>query len=219
MKKYLSLLMSVLLMVSAILPFHASAAANDVMTYEEHVKLAKDIFPEYAEKLDGNQALSRTTPQSDNEDVFPVVQKTRAVDKNTIMTYTEHNNGMITLGTARFIPDADYTITDSQAFNTYTQFTATIVASVLEGPTFTASGVRYRIYPSDFDRVLSAGSYGIPGYTSSDFTVSMNSIETSSQAAYINYAFTSLIGGTLSYSCDVVFRVRNNSATVEFNIR
>lgn len=133
------------------------------------------------------------------------------------MTYTEYNNGMVTLGAARFITDAQLIDEDSETYNTYTEYTAKIIASVVEGPVFTATDVKYRIYPQNYDRVISAGNYGIPGYSDDDFVCSINNVETDTRAAGVTYSFPTPVGLS-SYSGQVSFAIKNNITSVDFYI-
>lgn len=216
MKRTLSIIVLALFLVT-MLPIGASATTTDTMSYNQHIALAKQTFPEYAGKLDGSQASRSIAPQSENVEPVAVTRETRAVDDNTIMTYTEYNNGVITLGTARFNKNAHLEVDSSTTFRTYTDYTATITASVVEGPTFTATGVEYRIYPSAYDKILSIGSYSIPGYSSSKFTTYLRSEETASLFACASYSFVCPVGLS-EYDGEVILKLRNNTASVEFNI-
>ena len=218
MKKLVSFCLAVI-MIFAILPVSAFAAESDNFeSYDYQVALAKQIFPEYRDKLEGKSVTANAgQPRACAEKPIITVRETRPVDGNTDMTYTEYDNGLVTLSTARFQKNADYTVTGSTAYTTYTEYTAKIVASVIEGPTFTATGVKYRIYPVSYDKVVSAGSYSIPGYSSSKFTVSMRETETSSLPAYVSYDFP-CPGGVSYYSGQVGMNVQNNKASVYFDI-
>ncbi len=216
MKKYLALFLSLALLLTSI-PFSVSAAESDMLNGNQLVELAKEVFPEYAEKLDGNGSACGGTPRTASSEIYPVVQKMRSVDSNTSMTYTEYNNGLIALGTARFVSDASYTVDDSEEYSNYTRYIATITAYVLEGPTFTATDVVYRIYPSNYDIIDSAGNYGIPGYAESNFRVSMNSRETATTAASVIYSVPCPVGMS-NYSGQVIFHVQDNVAYAEFNV-
>lgn len=218
MKKLFSLFLAVI-MIFAILPVSAFAAESDNFeSYDYQVALAKQIFPEYRDKLEGKSVTANAgQPRACAEKPIITVRETRPVDGNTDMTYTEYDNGVVTLSTARFQKNADYTVTGSTAYTTYTEYTAKIVASVIEGPTFTATGVKYRIYPVSYDKVVSAGSYSIPGYSSSKFTVKTRSTETSTLPAYVSYSFPCPVG-TSSYSGEVILMIKSNSVSVDFDI-
>lgn len=215
MKKLVSLFLAVI-MIFAILPVSAFAAESDNFeSYDYQVALAKQIFPEYRDKLEGKGVATYASMPGTKPCI--AVRETRPVDGNTSMTYTEYDNGLVTLGTARFQKEADYEVTGEKAYSSYTEYTAKIVASVIEGPTFTATGVKYRIYPVSYDKVVSAGSYSIPGYSSSKFTVSMRETETSSLPAYVSYDFPCPVGVSY-YSGQVGMNVQNNKASVYFDI-
>lgn len=217
MKKLISLCLAVI-MIFAILPVSAFAAESDNFeSYDYQVALAKQVFPEYRDKLEGKGVATYASMPGTKPCI--AVRETRPVDGNTSMTYTEYDNGLVTLGTARFQKEADYEVTGEKAYSSYTEYTAKIVASVLDGPNFTATGVKYRIYPSAYDKVMSVGSYSIPSYSSSQFTVTRRETEKAGTTgfAYASYEFPCPVGIS-NYGGQVLFKVQNNNASVEFNI-
>lgn len=220
MKKLISLCLAVI-MIFAILPVSAFAAESDNFeSYDYQVALAKQVFPEYRDKLEGKSVTANAgQPRACAEKPIIAVRETRPVDDDTTMTYTEYDNGLVTLGTARFQKEADYEVTGEKAYSSYTEYTAKIVASVLDGPNFTATGVKYRIYPSAYDKVMSVGSYSIPSYSSSQFTVTRRETEKAGTTgfAYASYEFPCPVGIS-NYGGQVLFKVQNNNASVEFNI-
>jgi len=217
MKRFLSFVIAIALIFSSFLSLQVSAAEQELTGYDQVIALAKETFPEYAKKLDGGCATRSNEPQTVTSEINAIVQKTRAVDSNTTMTYTEYNNGIVTLGTARFVKDAKIIVEDSETHSNYEQFTATIIATVVEGPVFTSTNVQYKIYPSDYDRIVSVGNYGIPGYSSDDFVCRVGRVETATTPAYISYSFPTPVG-TVYFSGSVVFEIKNNIPSVEFNI-
>ncbi len=217
MKKLVSLFLAVI-MIFAILPVSAFADGDNFESYDYQIALAKQVFPEYRDKLEGKSVTANAgQPRACAEKPIIAVRETRPVDDDTTMTYTEYDNGVVTLGTARFRKSTSNITTGVDKHDTYTEYTAKIVCSVVEGPTFTATGVKYRIYPSAYDKVLSAGSYSIPGYSSSKFTVNMRGTETSSLPAYVSYDFACPVG-TSEYSGRVGMNVQNNKSSVYFDI-
>lgn len=216
MKKLISLFLAVI-MIFAILPVSAFADGDNFESYDYQVALAKQVFPEYQDKLEGKGVATYASKPGTKPSI--TVRKTRPVDDNTDMTYTEYNNGLVTLSTARFQKNADYTVTGSTAYTTYTEYTADIVAIVVEGPTFNAKGVKYRIYPISYDKVMSAGSYSIKGYTSDKFTVTRRETEIYgvNGFAYVSYKFPCPVG-TSNYGGEVVFKVQSNKAKAEISI-
>ncbi len=216
MKRFISLCLAIL-MIFALLPVSAFAESDSFESYDYQIALAKQIFPEYRDKLEGKTSAYASKPRTRSEEIHVAIQKTRPVDDDTVMTYTEYDNGLVTLGTARFSKEADYTVTGEKAYTSYTEYTAKIVASVVGGPTFTATDVEYRIYPISYDKVTSAGSYSIPGYSSSKFTVNTRGTETSSLPAYVSYSFPCPVGLS-SYSGEVSLSIKSNSVSVSFDI-
>ncbi|HAL88168.1 MAG TPA: hypothetical protein DCO69_03410 [Clostridiales bacterium] len=214
MKKLVSLCLAIF-MIFAILPVSAFADGDSFESYDYQVALAKQIFPEYRDKLEGKGVATYASQPGTKPSI--AVRETRPVDDNTDMTYTEYNNGLVTLSMARFQKSTSNITTGVDKHDTYTEYTAKIVGSVIEGPTFTATDVKYRIYPSDYDRVLSSGSYSIPGYSSSKFTVSIRGTETSSLPAYVSYDFPCPVGVSY-YSGRVGMIVQNNKSSVYFDI-
>lgn len=214
MKKLVSFCLAVI-MIFAILPVSAFADGDNFESYDYQIALAKQVFPEYRDKLEGKGVATYASMPGTKPCI--AVRETRPVDGNTSMTYTEYDNGLVTLGTARFRKSTSNITTGVDKHDTYTEYTAKIVCSVVEGPTFTATGVKYRIYPSAYDKVLSAGSYSIPGYSSSKFTVNMRGTETSSLPAYVSYDFACPVG-TSEYSGRVGMNVQNNKSSVYFDI-
>lgn len=217
MKKLISLCLAVI-MIFAILPVSAFAAESDNFeSYDYQVALAKQVFPEYRDKLEGKGVATYASMPGTKPCI--AVRETRPVDGNTSMTYTEYDNGLVTLGTARFQKEADYEVTGEKVYSSYTEYTADIVATVVEGPIFNATGVKYRIYPSAYDKVMSAGSYSIKGYTSDQFTVTRRETEKAGEYgfAYVSYSFPCPVG-TSNYGGEVVFKVQNNTAKAEISI-
>lgn len=217
MKKFLSFAFAFILAFSSFLPLQVSAAEVDLSDYDQQIALAKQIFPEYSNKLDGNGTLQNIVPYAADSELNIVTRETRAINNNTIMTYTEYDSGVITLGTARFAPDLDFIIDDSVTHSTYEEFTASIYASVVEGPTFSATGIKYRLYPSDYDRVISAGSYDLYGYSDDSVEVYVRPLETSSLFACASYKFPCHVA-TMDYQGIIALQVSNNDASVEFDI-
>lgn len=219
MKKLFSLFLAVI-MIFAILPVSAFADGDSFESYDYQVALAKQIFPEYRDKLEGKSVTANAgQPRACAEKPIITVRETRPVDGNTDMTYTEYDNGLVTLSTARFQKNAEYEVTDEKVYSSYTEYTADIVAIVVEGPIFNATGVKYRIYPSAYDKVMSAGSYSIKGYTSDQFTVTRRETEKAGEYgfAYVSYLFPCPVG-TSNYGGEVIFKVQNNTAKAEISI-
>lgn len=216
MKKLFSLFLAVIMIV-AILPVSAFADGDNFEGYDYQVALAKQVFPEYRDKLKETGVATYASKPGTTPSI--TVRRTRPVDDNTDMTYTEYNNGLVTLSTARFQKTADYEVTGEKAYTTYTEYTAEIVASVIGGLTFTAKGVKYRIYPIGYDKVMSVGNYSIPSYSSSKFTVTRRETEIygTDGFAYASYEFPCPVG-TSNYGGQVLFKVQNNTADVEFYI-
>ena len=215
MKKLLSLVLAIVLILTMAIP----SLATEVQTtdYDQLIVIAKQVFPEHADKLNGNNNLQNSKQRTVDAAGNLVQRETRPVDNDAILTYTEYDSGVVTLGMARFQPSTSLNIGSEENYNTFTQFTATIVASVIDGPTFTATNVKYRIYPSDYDRIISAGSYSIPGYISNQIACTMRSVETSAGPAYVTYSFDCPVGIS-SYSGAVQLKIVNNKASVTFDI-
>lgn len=218
MKKILSLALTIILVFPTFLTLKVSAAEVDLSDYDQHIALAKQTFPEYVDRLDGNKTLKSKVPRAKDSKPNVIIQETRAADSNTMMTYTEYDNGLVTIGTARFMKDAELIEEDIVGHSAYVDYTATIVASVVEGPTFTATDVQYRTYRTSYDRILSTGNYGIPGYSKEDISVYLRSTETASLCACASYSFYCPVGA-IGYSGDVLLKLSNDVASVEFEIR
>lgn len=217
MKKMLSIFLVATLVLTSLFALPASAEKNNLSDFTQLVEIAKITFPEHAEKISKNQTTRSINPESNLSEVYAVIQETRPFENNTMVTYTEYNNGVVALGAVRFAKTADLTVEDSETYSNYELFTAKIIASVIEGPTFTATDAQYRIYPSSYDRITSVGNYGIPGYSRDDFTVFLRSIETSTQPARAVYSFVCPVGTTY-YDGSVIFDIRNNVPSVTFDI-
>lgn len=213
MRKVLISLLTAALLISNVFVMSVCAVEQDITDKNQLLALAKVTFPEFSDKIDGKDTPNRAR----SSDKSVVVQLTRTVDSNTIMTYTEYNNGIVTLGAARFLPKTQINVEDSVTHSTYEEFTATLVASVVEGPTFTATNVKYRIYPDTYDKITSVGNYSIPGYTDDDFEVSLRGNETASLFACASYEFVCPVGG-IEQSGGVYFKLQGNVASLEFNI-
>ena len=99
MKKFISLCLAIL-MIFALLPVSAFAESDSFESYDYQIALAKQIFPEYRDKLEGKTSAYASKPRTRSEEIHVAIQKTRPVDDDTVMTYTEYDNGLVTLGTA-----------------------------------------------------------------------------------------------------------------------
>lgn len=213
MRKVLISLLTVALLISNVFMMSVCAVEQDITDKNQLLALAKETFPEFSDKIAGMDTPSRAR----SSDKSVAVQLTRNVDSNTTMTYTEYNNGLVTLGAISFDKKAEINVNDSVTHSTYEEFTATIVAYVVEGPTFTATNVKYRIYPTAYDKIISVGNYSIPGYTDDDFEVSLRGSETASQFACASYEFVCPVGG-VQHSGGVYFKLQGNVTSVEFKI-
>lgn len=217
MKRIFAFFVAAMLMLPYFLPLQASATDIDISDYNQHITLAKKVFPEYTDRLDRRVASRSINPECEDSELVIAVRETRSVDKSTTMTYTEYSNGIVTLGTVSYETTKELYVEDSEVFGSYTQYTAKIVASVKEGPTFTATNVQYRIYPSTYDEILNIGRYSIPGYSNDKFSTYLRSTETASLSACAVYSFPCPVGSS-SYSGEVSLELRNNVASVEFDI-
>lgn len=210
MKKFLSILLAIALMIPNFLSLTVTAEENDICNKDYFYELAKTTFPEYAAKINNSSSRTSATRNANTEPKI-VTQDTRNVDANTTMTYTEYDNGIVTLGALRFSVNKSIQNTNSFYNGTYTEYTATIVADISEGPTFTSTGVVYRIYSTSYDQITSLGNYSIPSYSSSKFTVSLRRYESASSSACAYYSFPCPVGLS-NYRGEVLFEVINNSA-------
>lgn len=218
MKKLLCAMMAIILMLPCFLTIPVAAAEEDWTSDEQFMQMAKKTFPEYSDKLEKNASpYKKNMTERAATDVTVAVKETRAVDKNTVMTYTEYDNGLVTLAAARFNISKDLIIHDSETHSNYELFTATIKASVVEGPSFTAKNLQYKIYPSDYDRIVSIGDYSIPNYSKDEFVCRVNKTETADRCAYVYYEFAAPVGGEY-YGGRVVFELYQNQTYVDFMI-
>lgn len=209
MKKFLSIFLAIALMIPSFLSLSVSAEENNLCNDDYFVALAKKTFPEYADKINVKSDQTNST-RSLNSEPQIAIRDTRTVDSNTIMTYTEYDNGIVTLGALRFTVNKDIEIEEEISYSNYTQYTATLVAKVEQGPPFTATNVQYKIYPTSYDQITSLGNYSIPGYSSSQFSVSLRSNETATRSACAYYAFPCPVGLS-DYRGEVLFEIINNS--------
>lgn len=218
MKKLLCIMMALALMLPSFLTLPAAAAEEDWTNQEQLIALAKKTFPEYSDKLEAKGApYSGNTATRAAENIQVAVKETRPVDKNTIMTYTEYTSGLVSLAAARFSCDANLDINHTEDHNIFRTYTATIVGTVVEGPTFTARNVQYSIYPSDYDRILSAGSYSTNDPVSSTVDCVLNRFETASKCAAAYYTFPAYVGGVY-YTGRVSFEISRNQTYLDCQV-
>lgn len=223
MKRMLSLLIAFSIIFATFLPLQASAVEEkyDITDHNQVLTLAKKVFPEYAEKLNESGLSSRNTHRMASPEIYPIVQKTRMAGNNTSITYTEYNNGIIALGAFEYTTNAELNIEDSETHSAYEQFTARITATVLGGPTFYAKNIGYKIYASNYDRITSAGEYGLEGYGSDSIekvACKIDYVENASKPASIDYSFPIWIG-TGYHSGNVYLKLQNNVASVIYDVR
>lgn len=221
MRRLFSIVLAAVLIITSLPLLHASATEVDLTDYDQLIALAKDVFPEYSDKITNYKAPS-IQPRHSNSQPVIVIQDTRKVDDSTYITYTEQNDGTIALGTLRFVTTPELDVDETETSGTFTRYTVTLTGTVVEGShIFIATDVVYGIYPTTYDRIISKGTYFLRGreydecgLISADY---VNQIETASSSARLIYSFPITVG-TRDYTGYFVLDVQAGQASVSYSI-
>lgn len=215
MKKLLTITLA-LFIVASILPVASFATTDDTSSHYEHIALACDIFPEYADILSGDIPAINTRSISSEPEV--IIRETRSIDENTEMTYVQYSNGVAYVATSDF----DYTtsLIGQQTGGGATACTVNLtVDSSISDQTFKAKNVKFTIVGQGYDTIVSEGD--LSSSTTNDAYVSrISNWETSSQSAYVKYfaQFEPLpiyIGRYTPFEPEIYFVVGSNSYSLQ----
>lgn len=226
MKKTISILTAVMLILSAYLPMQVSATESNFTDHDQILTVAREVFPEYADKLCEDGSSLKNAARSVVTEIYPVIQETRQVDEQTTMTYTEHNNGIVTLGTLRFSTAPSMITEEYESSGTFERYTVTLIGTVVEGNgDFVANNVVYGIYKTTFDRIIDTGSYFFDkdldhikdSNETTEIYVGLCPTETASDAASVTYSFP-LVVGISAHEGVFTLSVESNIASVSYGI-
>lgn len=118
-RKLLSLFLAFTLLLTA-LPFNA-LAKDDILSREEHLALACEIFPEYRDKILGVNSVSAYSRSLSEREV--VIADTRQVTENHVMTYAEYSDGETLIASSIFNTPVSILDSDSSSpFNKTVKF-------------------------------------------------------------------------------------------------
>lgn len=209
MKKILSVLFACLLIIS-LLPTRTFAADVKNPTIESLINLGCETFPEYSEKIIASSSIKASRSTSD-EKLRIVVQETRSISDNQELTYIELSNREVLLANNHYTVDADQTSqeTGTSGVVTYTyNFSITRLSSA---GTFALNNFRYKIYPNNYDSIVSPGIVSTnPGCTATRDVYTQ--YETASKPAQVSYGMVFVLGqsGTDAFQGDFIIKVQNN---------
>lgn len=217
MKRTLSILLAALLLVT-MLPL--SVGAEEATSERERLMaLACEVFPEYADVIAADQAPAENRLRSIEKPTV-VFTETRKVSNDEYITYTELSNGIVTL--VDLATDPTLTYVSEHMTGTSTSYTATLTGTAPGSmQTFKATGVRFTIYNSSYDRVISTGTPKVinPNNTiyaeGDEIIVTRNEYETATTAAMAYYKFP-IIFGTTDYDGVFTLSIMNNRTTVDY---
>lgn len=96
--KRLCLILSLVLVLSMVCPINARAEESYLLTYDELIELSCSAFPEYADNI-LNPEISNVTAYALRDPV--VVEESKAISDNEIVTYQELASGLAYLSFSR----------------------------------------------------------------------------------------------------------------------
>lgn len=214
MKRYFSIILSIVLFVSA-LPLNVFAIEDALSEHEELIELACEVFPEYSSKILGeihssNASNARSLSAPTREELFT---ETRKYGENSSLIYTEYSDGLVLI-TAVSDPESDGCEHDITYNERHTGAGATTVSMTVRatyngassygyGCTgyFKISNFQYTTISGDYDYINSVGTATESGdisSLSSKYSYSMN--ETSSANAYVKHYLQLQIGTSAYHS-------------------
>ena len=217
MKRSLSILVAIIMLLTT-LPFSAMAASDvDSSAHDELISKAYEVFPEVSDKI-AKGSLSIDTYQASVNDYSPkiVCSVSRNVSNDEILTYTEYDNGFVTLASAKF--NASFTTDNTDVSGSITYITATLkgtVANVGCSNVFIAEDFVFAIYGNGYDRIISLGNYYVTNGGGIESAGIGRQIETSSSPA-VAYFRTIICYQGNPYNGLYTFSLRNNTPSVNY---
>lgn len=202
MKKTLSMFLAAVLLFT-MLPFNVLAEEDYYsLTREEHLALACEIFPEYADSILGRNTLSTTYSRSVKRDI--VVCETRDVSEQDKMTYVQYSDGSTLVASSRvqeFTPSM--TIVDISGSGSSSYTVDLRVSSYSSSQEFIVKSVKFQLNYNGYDCITNAGN--------------ISHSTTINNGAYIAKAWENASGPAyIVYSAE--FQPRDNSLPISTRI-
>lgn len=155
MKKQLAIFCAFLLLI-AIIPQNAVAYENIDLSRDELIDLACDVFPEYAEIIQGKNALNTNLNRSSQSNEL-VVYETRSIsDQNTIF-YMQYSDGVAYAGNLYCYPEVAVTNTSTGGGATACTCTITMTCNY-SYEVFRAQNVKFTIVGQGNDMITDMGN-------------------------------------------------------------
>lgn len=161
MKKVICTMLSILFVLS-ILPFGVFAAEESSSEHNRLMKAARDVFPEFSDKLESSMTSPRTVMSCSNEPSEAIVSETKLVDDYTLLTYQENSDGNVYVieATSSSPFTSTYYITDSATGTGYASRTITIrVTATFTSQVFIADNVSFTQIQGGGAALASTGSF------------------------------------------------------------
>ncbi len=226
MKKRFALFLSLVMVLSSVIPVCTFAAEDNGASRDEIIALASDVFPEYRDKIQGSAPTPCISPRTSGEDDAVVCSVTRQVSDTEELTYVETRAG----GTFLIRSTQNDLITGSATGSSssvsggkfYTKTITIISPNENYAGEVTLNRVQFTIYDSAYDIINSKGTYSANRYAIVTPDSSPKYAEDASGDATYKYTIVFTLGedGHPRYNIGftVTLRVGGNFAVVDINV-
>lgn len=210
MKKLLSFTLAFVLMFT-MLPFNVLATENDHLTPEEHLALACEIFPEYADHILSARFNSQSS-RSTNREI--IICESKDIEGNNKMTYVEYSDGEVLVASS--FAQGSVSI-DSVSGSGVALYVVDLLVTVFgSSQQFIVDNVRFTINYNENDFITSAGNWSASTTRQNDGSIIQSQQTSSTSLARIQYsAEFKMNDNSLPLTPGIDFYVGNNT----YNLR
>lgn len=196
MRKLLSVLLAVIMLLSLSVPALASETSSD---RAELIELACDVFPEYEDKILSSNSSASTYSRTQAEPVL-IVNESRAVSESETLLYTEYSDGTVLLTDWEVTAKSPtVTIEDRYSSSFAVNYTVTLKATCTSVTGYyKLQNVKFSLINSAYDEITDTGTEVLnEGCTNS--SISCKPIESTTPA---------------NISCDLIFRYADYASCI-----
>lgn len=212
-KKIIALLTTAILLLYSI-PFYASAEEEKHLTREEHLALACEVFPEYAELIRNKDPLIPISPRSVEPEI--IFSETREVSETHTMTLFEYSDGDVMIASSEV---HDSVIVESISGSGVALYVVDLLVTI-ENSTqqFFVDNVRFTINYNEYDFITSAGNWNTSTTTEAGGEIIYARQLSTETLARIQYsAEFRMNDGSLPKTPGIDFYVGNNTYYFDVN--
>lgn len=210
-RKLLSLFLAFSLLLT-VLPFYVLAEEDKPLSREEHLALACEIFPEYADLISGTRTISTYLQRSTEPEV--VFSETRNLSDTYQMTLIEYSDGE----TVIISNNTTYISKIQSASGAGISYYVVDFLVTMEGSTqqFIVENAKFTINYNDYDFITSKGDFS-NSTTSQKGGEIKQAYENASGDAWVQYSAEFARPGQLPLTPEINFRVGGNWYTFDDN--